>query len=257
MTTRLKTPIPLRSISTTWKLERPEMPLTESTTSPGTRPAVSAFEPTSTFLMIGCTDEPSTLKKDLSKASSERWKTAPILVSSYSLISRTSRRAGMPVGRVGACPFPLATAPLAAPPAGPLIDEVRFFPLAKSFSRLSPFLAPAAAVLDPRSLAMRSLWLDDQSTELTTSMNRLKLRRLSSTATILSPTLSWPATGPPDSTSTTVFIGSMPKPRRPVLGSREMTMSSSSIRRGVAPTCAPSFLARSRRGDLGCVDMRE
>eukprot|EP00967_Tisochrysis_lutea_P125060 scaffold209784_cov31-Tisochrysis_lutea.AAC.2 len=147
MTTRLKTPWPLRSISTTWKLERPDIPLTERTTSPGTRPEVSAIDPGSTFLMIGCTDDPSTLKKDLSNASSVRWKTAPIFVSSVSLLSRTSRRAGAAPGRVSR-PF--------CAPGGRSPDEDRC--LLSFFSLF--FFSPSVAA---RNRAMRSLCLPLES----------------------------------------------------------------------------------------------
>mmetsp|Transcript_25627 Transcript_25627/g.76218 ORF Transcript_25627/g.76218 Transcript_25627/m.76218 type:complete len:258 (-) Transcript_25627:753-1526(-) len=90
----------------------------------------------------------------------------------------------------------------------------------------------------------------------TVSTKRLKLSLLPSTEIILSPTCSWPATGPLGSTSTMVFIASIPKPSRPVPFSRRILTSISSMRRGAAPLSGTSFFALSRRGEGGCVDMR-
>eukprot|EP00962_Isochrysis_galbana_P059074 scaffold32493_cov118-Isochrysis_galbana.AAC.2 len=147
-------PCPLRSISTTWKLERPEIPLTESTTSPGTSPPASAIEPGSTFLMIGWTDEPSTLKKDLSNASSDRWKTAPILVTSVSLLSRTSRNAGAAPAR--SIPFPLCgTGGMPSP------DELRRL---ASFFR--PFFSPPSGAERKRAMQKRVVDGDDLVTHV-------------------------------------------------------------------------------------------
>jgi len=57
-----------------WKFERAEMPLTDRTTSPGTSPDVSAMEPGSTFLMMGWTEEPSTLKKDYDNTNQQEFR---------------------------------------------------------------------------------------------------------------------------------------------------------------------------------------
>ena len=74
------------------------MPLTERTTSPATKPLLSATEPSATRLMIGwmrrgLRDWGSwlTLKNSGSKLRSSSWKPAPSLVSSVSLTSFSSR----------------------------------------------------------------------------------------------------------------------------------------------------------------------
>ena len=83
--------------------------------------------------LVTCTDEPSTLKNDLSNASSDRWKTAPIFVSSVSLYSRTSRSAGMPAVLIFGGGF---CAPLGSFTSS-LLDRRFFLEMENARSRLS------------------------------------------------------------------------------------------------------------------------
>ena len=93
--------------------------------------------------LVTCTDEPSTLKNDLSNASSDRWKTAPIFVSTASFTSRTSRSAGI------ALPTPRWTGGAACADGGgaSAFDARRaFLPMPKTFSFLFWDGPDAAAV---------------------------------------------------------------------------------------------------------------
>ena len=203
--------------------------------------------------------EPSTLKKDLSKASSSRWKTAPILVSSVSLTSFTSRSAGIAAFGLGPSP-PLLAAALAAAAAAaappPRAASAFFLALRLLAEEL---LAPRLARVRrsrPRGAQPRDAQLERGRRP--DHLHKLaEVEQLAVDGDDLVAHLQLGGDGPlgVHLDDRVHLVDAEAEPARAALA-RDLT-SISSMRRG-APPASPSIrFARARRGEGGCVETRE